>query len=645
MNIPQFRVYRSRFCSSSLPQRRLRIPLSLLLMGLIAFVAPATMPASAQSSTVPLAQAATSIVVDTSADLDSDSITKTCTFTSGVYQAASDGCTLRRAILEAAARPQSDRPIDIQFNLPITDTNADLEVAGTWTLPIEDSLPPLETDTILDINGQVRIDGDSQPGGRSDGPKIIIDTNDNSLEVESENNLFRNLSIKGGGVIFLKEGGNTVENIWMGLTDDGQSIHFRDPDNERRMAGGGIFIDSDDNVVQDNVISGAFARAVDINSGNSGNIIRRNLIGTRADGTVPAVAETAQCLRSFSYDPQNWYGGWGIAVSGSDNQVTQNRIAGLHILQSANETPPMALEIFGADHLIQENVIGIDSAGAKRGVCGQGIKVAGSGTQILDNVVYGSRAGFEDDDETVILANDSSPTFGQITVRRNLTEDGPSNVFKFGPAVPEILRTFKSAKLTNVDGTTLSGTNGDNSPCPGCLIDFYTDDGDAIGETLSYLGSTTADSNGDFTFTMTDTLPSGAGIRTNSTTQAAGVIGSYGAGTTAATSKLFLPMTSVEIDGPTAGEVGVSQPFTITVSPAQATAPFTYTVEFTDAEPLVNVSESNSIIATATWSSDGVKEVDVTVTNDLGSVSATHEITISGAEQEGALIYLPITRK
>ncbi|MEZ4622463.1 MAG: hypothetical protein R2867_44145 [Caldilineaceae bacterium] len=67
------------------------------------------------------------------------------------------------------------------FNLTATnDANADLEVTGTWTLPIDDTLPPLKTNTILDKNGQVRIDGSTQPGGRSDGPKIVINTNDHS---------------------------------------------------------------------------------------------------------------------------------------------------------------------------------------------------------------------------------------------------------------------------------------------------------------------------------------------------------------------------------------------------------------------------------------------------------------------------------
>lgn len=635
-----------------LPARRCYSILTLLI-ALALFTQSTTSIAQANPNTARLATIHTSIlapvaiaiIVDTSADLDSGSLSKTCTFTSGVYVAATDGCTLRRALLEAAARPQSDRPIAISFNLPTTDPNANLEVAGTWTLPIDDTLPPLKTDTIINKNGQVTIDGNTQPGGRSDGPKIIIDTNDNSLEVESTNNLIRNLSIKGGGVIFLKEDNNTVEQIWMGLTDDGQAIHFRSPGDEKRMAGGGVFIAADGNIVQDNVITGAFARAIDINSGFRDNIIRRNRIGTRADGTVPAVAESAQCLRSFSYDPQNWYGGWGIAVSGSNNTVTLNRIVGLHILQGANDTPPLAIEIFGANHTIQNNLIGVDSDGARRGVCGQAIKVAGSGTQILGNLIWGSRTGFEDDEKTVILANDSSPTFGQITVRRNLTENGPGNVFVFGPAVPNVLKNFKSAKVININGTTLTGTNGDNSLCPGCLIDFYRDDADEIGETLAYLGNTVADSNGDFTFVMTTTLPSGVGVRTSSTTQAAGIIGSYGAGTTAAVSKLFLPMTGVTISGPTVGDLNVAQAFTITVSPAQATTPFTFTLAATNALTATQVTEVNGLVATYTWPVAGVKTLLVTVVNALGTVSATHQVTIGNPMAGDPRTYLPMIQK
>ena len=62
-------------------------------------------------------------------------------------------------------RPQSDRPIAIRFNLANGDPNQDLEVSGTWTLPVAQALPVLKTDTIVNKNGQVTIDGD--PAGRA----------------------------------------------------------------------------------------------------------------------------------------------------------------------------------------------------------------------------------------------------------------------------------------------------------------------------------------------------------------------------------------------------------------------------------------------------------------------------------------------
>ena len=618
--------------------------LSFLVTLLLTFAhhaTPSVQAIAGQSPTVPVA---TVITVNTSTDLDSGSVTKTCTYTAGTYVAAGDGCTLRRAILEAAARPQSDRPITIGFNLAANDPNKDKEVAGTWTLPIAATLPALKTDTIINKNGQVTIDGDTQPGGRTTGPKIVIATNDNSLEVESTNNVIRNLAFKGGGVIFLKEDGNTVERIWMGLSDDGQSIIFRTPANPLRMAGGGIHISSNNNTVQNNVIAGAFARAIDIDGGDN-NLITRNLIGTRADGTVPTVATSAQCLRSLSLDPQNWYGGWGIALSGSNNRITQNRLAGLHIIQSQNDTPPMAIEIFGANHEIRANIIGVDSANKRVGVCGQGIKVSGSGTQILNNIIVGSRTGFEDGEPTAILASDSSPLFGQITVRGNLVESGPGKIYEFGPGIPALLRTFNPAKFTNISGTTITGGSGDNSPCPGCLIDFYRDDADEIAEALDHLGSIVADNNGNFSITLTQTLPSGVGVRTSSTTQAAGIIGNYGAGTTTKLSKLYMPMESVTITGPTTGTVGASYAFTVTVNPAGATIPVDYSIKATDATTQTLTSNNRTIVATYTWPAAGTKTLVVTVKNELGTVSASHQIALTGGSSGAPKLYLPLVRK
>lgn len=636
-----------RSASSSVCRRPIILLLIATTLGLILSLQLLSIALAAPQA--PTAPFATTITVDTSADLDPGSITKTCTYTSGVYVGANDGCTLRRAILEAAARPQADRPIAITFNLAPADVNANLEVSGTWTLPVEEELPPLRTDTILDLNGQVTIDGATQPGGRSNGPKIIVDTNDWSLEVESEENVIRNLAFKGGGVIFLKEDRNIVSGIWMGLSDDGQTIHFRTPGQLQRMAGGGVHILSNDNLVENNTISGAFARAINIDGGD-GNTVQNNQIGTRADGTVPDVPPASLCERSFSFDPQSWYGGWGIALSGSNNKILDNRIAGLHILQSANETPPIAIEIFGTGHEVRNNVIGVDSADKLAGVCGQGIKVAGSDTQILDNEIRGSRAGFEDDAETAIMANDSSPTFGQITVRGNLVEDGPGNVYAFGPMIPVELRTFAPAKISSMAGVTITGSAGDGSPCPGCLIDLYQDDSDEIGEALVHLGSVVAGAGGDFSFILAQPLAAGTGLRTSSTTQSSGVIDSFGAGTTTRVSKLYLPISSISVTLPISGEIGSSYQVTVSVLPAAATAPFDYMLEATDAQTqTLDGAQSPVVVATYEWAQPGLKTITVTVGNELGTVTETHQINIVDPDpdpaQDEAFLFLPTLRR
>lgn len=83
------------------------------------------------------APTATIIIVDSAEDLVPTNINHTCTFESGAlfFPAADGACTLRRALREAGARPDSDRPITIQFNLP-----ADDEVDGVWELELNSRL-------------------------------------------------------------------------------------------------------------------------------------------------------------------------------------------------------------------------------------------------------------------------------------------------------------------------------------------------------------------------------------------------------------------------------------------------------------------------------------------------------------------------
>jgi hypothetical protein len=494
------------------------------------------------------AGAATTIVINSSADATTDQ-KHTCTYTQGgLFFPPGDGlCTFRRAIVEASARPQSDRPIQIVFDgiLPLSgDPNYD-PTTGVVTFPITAALPPLKTDTIININGSVTINGPARtPDGR---PSVMIDSNW-SLEVESENNHIADIGFHGGGGFSIKEDHNTLDGIMLGLREDGLEIELEDAGDPADLAGSGIHISGSHNTVSNSVIAGAYGKAIDINSGTTDNTIENNRIGTRFDGSVPVVSPAIECARSLTFDPNNWYGGWGIAIGGTGHTVDDNLIAGLHITQSANDTPPRALEIFGSNHVISNNVIGRDALGNPVGVCGQGIKVAGYGTEITGNVIVRSRVDSEGAVETAIMANDSSPTFGEITVQGNVVIDGPGRIFEYGPAVSNTLKLYKPAEITDVTGLVVTGSAAAGSPCDGCRIDVYLDDNDGDEEALEHLGFTIAGPTGDFTFDLLEPLPTGHGLRTMSTSNHSGAISGYGAGTsTEASADVFVPESPAEI--------------------------------------------------------------------------------------------------
>ncbi|MEZ4675055.1 MAG: hypothetical protein R2932_12510 [Caldilineaceae bacterium] len=394
------------------------------------------------------------------------------------------------------------------------------------------------------------------------------------------------------------------------------------------------------------VLTGAFARAVDIDGGDN-NLIENNLIGTRADGTVPTVDPAIRCKVvienpeepfAFYYDPNDWYGGWGISVSGSGNIIRDNYLVGMNNVRSANDTPAMAIEVFGDNHQIISNTIGIDLNGYELGVCGQAIKVSGHDTDVLDNLIVGaSRFNPDDPNVSAILVSDTSPLFDRITVQRNIVRDGilPStkDFYEFGPGLPEALRLYRSARITEIDGVTVRGANGRDivggiHPCPNCLIDLYLDDDDAQNEALAWLGQTQADVEGNFTFTLTQPLSVTQGLHTISTSTEDDVIVDYRAGMSAEASKLFLPMQRVNISGPTTAPVNSFVTFTVTVDSPNATAPFTYTYSATDVITDSRTTQSAGVLLTYRWPLSGSKTISVTVTNELGTVSSSHTVQI-----------------
>ncbi|MCB8945931.1 MAG: hypothetical protein H6658_19465 [Ardenticatenaceae bacterium] len=592
----------------------------------------------------------------------SGSLNETCTYNgNGGSPQGALNCNLRRAIREASLRPTGDRPILIGFLLGTGDPNYD-PTLQTWTLYVDDTLPALSRENTLDTNGDVWLVGTANPGnGRTDAPPVIVNNRgpggigSYSLEVESTGNTITDIAWKGGGSIILKDDGNTVTNVWVNLDDDGQSIFLRDPVSDPAdMAGGGgisILGTSNFNVISGTVVAGTkFGRAINVDGDD--NIITNNYVGTRADGTVPPVNPIIECLRSVNYDPANWYGGWGIQIGGSRNEVTHNILAGLHQTQSANETPPMALEVFGTDHLIQNNLIGVDSDDNQVGVCGIGLNISDGKAEILDNLFVNTRKGFEEDESNTVmyLAVDQFDP-GGITMRGNIirnavdgiNDESPFRVINFTGTTQSSLRLFDPAQVTSINGTTVTGESAPGSPCPNCYIDLYLDDLDETEEALEYLGQATANANGEFTFMMAQPIPANRGLRTTSTSQFSGTIGNFAAGTTSRLSDLQVAATSISINGPTEGETNTLYTFDIEVEPAQAMSPFTYTVTMTDLPMIVQGGLGTAVtLQNISWSTPGAKVINITAENALSSVNNTFTIHIT---ESGSILYLPfITR-
>jgi hypothetical protein len=149
------------------------------------------------------------------------------------------------------------------------------------------------------------------------------------------------------------------------------------------------------------------------------------------------------------------------------------------------------------------------------------------------------------------------------------------------------------------------------------------------------LGSVVANGSGNFTFTLPQALASGQGIRTMSTSQQSGVIAGKGSGTTTQTSVLYtpvVPITTVTISGPTTGKTNTAYDFTIAVAPANVTVPLNYLISATgfQAQSIPN-STALTLEGPYTWSTAGVKTIEVRVENAGGVMTKTHQITISAS--------------
>ena len=520
--------------------------LSILLGMVIAVDAVAGTP----TAVVPNAPLATEIIVTTSQDINT-SKSETCV--------SHTPCTLRRAIVQARALSAGDRPILISFDIPTSDSGYDA-VNDVWELNINTTTDPSVFRTLE--GGQITIDGTTQPGGRITGPKIILigpgTGSKDGLIIGAnaagghDGNTIRGLAFQNFKThVTVNSKNNLLEDNWFGLTTDGTMAYLRNdnPQDGSGSAGIALTAGANDNIIQDNYFLGFDGVAAAIRAEN--NLFTGNMVGMKADGTVPKPSE-ASLLCSLV----DWLGGGGVSVEGNNNQITDNRIAGLRQQIFAISTQPDAIRADGDEHLIQNNIIGVDANNAEVGVCGRGIYLSGAETlnipQVLDNVIVNP--------EMSAISLNGAVTKG-FTVRNNIIKKGTAwpqiegnpeaeDAIQMGPSLPDVYVEFNPAAVTEIKGTAVTGTQGANSPCPNCIIEIYRDDNDSVKETLALLAVTTANANGNWTATLSAELASGEGLRTTSTTAQFNTITGMNAGTTTQLSEwytssydLYLPMT------------------------------------------------------------------------------------------------------
>lgn len=87
-------------------------------------------------------------------------------------------------------------------------------------------------------------------------------------------------------------------------------------------------------------------------------------------------------------------------------------------------------------------------------------------------------------------------------------------------------------------------------------------------------------------------------------------------------------VSSVSIDGPTAGNAGQTYTFTAQTEPADATLPVTYTWQIDGQAPATHVGGLNHTLALS-WPDVGTYALTVTATNAAGSVNDSHTIVIT----------------
>ena len=458
-------------------------------------------------------------------------------------------CTLRRAVIQARlVWPQ--KPVLIAFNIPATAGEGYNSASNIWKIQFSG----ISTDqaALRYLNGSIIIDGSTQPGGRSTGPKIILvgpgtgqwDGLKLGATATQNANDIRGLGFQNFKThMVVNSGSNLIENNWFGLSDDGTGIVLRGGGEDDGSGNTGVSVAANvtNNVIQHNVFAGLAGVAAAINGDDT--TFANNYVGTTANGTVPAKLTDASLICS----PVDWLGGSGLSISGDRNMVENNIIAGLRIAVEPPTIQADSIRLGGDYHIIRNNKIGVDATDAEIGVCGRGIYLQG-GTefnQITSNtIVKPGLSAISLNDTSVVSTSDANTLRGNVIKKSTPWgeiegNNSPEDAIQVTKSLPDAFRNFKPAKVTSINGTTVNGASGDSSSCLNCVIELFLDDTDTINEALQSLAVVTATASGDWTAALPFALSTGQGIRTTSTSAQYNMIPGMSAGTTTGLSNLY----------------------------------------------------------------------------------------------------------
>jgi hypothetical protein len=478
------------------------------------------------------------------------------TVTSGTDPDQSDGitcstspCTLRRAVIQARS---AVKPVLIRFNIPATVGEGYNSTLQIWKIQFN-GISSAANATLRYLNGQIILDGSTQPGGRTTGPKIILvgpgTGQEDGLKLGETGTQNAN-QIIGLGLqnftthIYLNSDSNLIENNWFGLNDAGTGVYLRNNDPQDGSGSAAIAFAggtgaAEFNTVQNNVFAGFDGVAVAVRGGS--NLFSNNYVGTQFDGNVVKNANPALWCTT-----EDWLGGGGLSVEGTNQRIENNIIAGLRqeIFVLSQQPDALRVTVIGTTgHTIQNNRIGVDIDNTEVGACGRGLIMTGDmkGTLVSDNTFVNTRL-------SAISLNDN--LYDECTLRRNVIKqtnawpavDGnpkPEDAIQLGPLLPNGFEFFKSAKVTAISGTAISGVSGDSSACPNCVVELFLDDNDAITEALQSLVVVTATADGSWSATLPFALTTSQGVRTTSTSAQFGTIPNISKGTTTGLSTLY----------------------------------------------------------------------------------------------------------